>query len=136
MRATPDNSLVTPRPTTMPMTMRIWGKASAPAARVCSAAIAMAHAAEAPPVQRVAPRVLAVLMRLCHSPNLKQKIPLRHWQHGGRLAGQELAVSADLVRLRVHLDTRRGIVEHHGMLAYPAARVLDGDHLLVDAEFR
>ena len=36
----------------------------------------------------------------------EQEIPLRHRQHGGRLAGQQLAVGAHLVGLGIDLDMR------------------------------
>jgi len=50
------------------------------------------------------------------------------------LAGQQLTVGAHLVSFGVDLDMRRGVVEHHRMLADAAAGVFDGDELLVDAK--
>src|ERR1700733_7947381 len=46
-------------------------------------------------------------------PHLEQKISLRKRQHSRRLAGQQSAVGANLVRLRIHIDLGRGgIVDH------------------------
>src|SRR4051812_22086555 len=44
---------------------------------------------------------------LGHPEILKQKIPLRHRQHLGRRAGEELAVGAHLVGLGIDCDVRR-----------------------------
>src|SRR5260370_17645803 len=43
----------------------------------------------------------------------EEEIALRHRQLSSRLAGQQLAIGADLVSLRVHFNLRcRGIVDH------------------------
>ena len=63
----------------------------------------------------------------------EQEIPLRHRQHLGRRAGEQLAVGAHLVGFRIDLDVGRGAVVHHALLG-DVAGVLDRDELLLDAE--
>ena len=46
----------------------------------------------------------------------EQKIPLRHRQHRRRLAGQQHAVGADLVGLRIDFDMWCQVVEDHRFL--------------------
>ena len=46
-------------------------------------------------------------------PRSKQKIPLCERQHFGRLTGQQHAVSAHFVGLRIHFHQRQVVVEHH-----------------------
>ena len=64
----------------------------------------------------------------------EQEVALRHRQHGGRLAGEQLAVGAHLVGLRVDLHRRRVGVVHH---VAPSSRVRQPLHRgqrLVQAE--
>src|SRR5476651_2337280 len=63
----------------------------------------------------------------------EKKIPLRHRQHLGGCAGEQLAVGAHLVGFRIDLDVGRGVVVDHAFLV-DRARLLDRDELLVDAE--
>src|SRR4051812_27220077 len=66
-------------------------------------------------------------------PCSEQKIPLREWQLGGRLARQQLAVRSDLVGFRVDLDVRcRGVANHVALANRPA--LADGDERLCQSE--
>src|SRR5271165_6181999 len=69
-----------------------------------------------------------------HACSLEQKVALRHRQHLGGRAGEELAVGAHLVGFRVDLDAGRGAVVHHALFGDAAAGVLHRDELLLDAE--
>src|SRR6267154_5270380 len=51
----------------------------------------------------------------------EQKIALRHGQRLSRLAGQQLAVGADFISLRVHLQFCRRCIVDHVRLAEMAA---------------
>jgi hypothetical protein len=47
----------------------------------------------------------------------KQKVALRHRQHGGGLAGQQLPIGAHLVGLGVDFHERHVAVQHHVLFA-------------------
>src|SRR5271154_6069390 len=55
---------------------------------------------------------------------LKQKITLRHRQHVGRRAGEQFAVGAHLVGLRINFDIGRSIVMDHALLGNFSTRIL------------
>src|SRR5450755_4022001 len=56
----------------------------------------------------------------------EKKIPLRHRQHLGGRAGEQLAVGAHLVGFRIDLDVWRGVVVDH-VLFVDRARLLNRD---------
>lgn len=60
----------------------------------------------------------------------KQKIPLRHWQHIGRLAPQQHPVGLDLIGLRVDFDVRQVIVVDQVFFLHGTAAFDDTDLLL------
>src|SRR5581483_3227858 len=61
------------------------------------------------------------------SPGSEQEIPLGHRQNRSRRTGEELAIRANLVGLRVHLYMRRGGVEHHAVFADTAPSVFNSN---------
>ena len=67
-------------------------------------------------------------------PCSEQKVALRHRQHLGGRAGQQLAVGASPRRFPHRPRSRRRAVVHHALLGDAAAGILDRDELLVDAE--
>src|SRR5690606_25867536 len=47
----------------------------------------------------------------------EQEVTLCQWQHGGRFAGEQLAIRAHFVGLRIDLDVRLVVVQHQVALA-------------------
>src|SRR5215213_557724 len=66
----------------------------------------------------------------------EQEVALGHGKDRGGFADKQLAIGTNVVRFGIDLDQWRRIVEHHVLLADPAADVLDSDELLLDTELR
>src|SRR3990167_6224785 len=54
-------------------------------------------------------------------PSSEQKVALRHRQHIGWFAPQQLAIGLDLIVLRIHLDVRQVVVVDQVRLLHLAA---------------
>src|SRR5262249_51345762 len=61
------------------------------------------------------PALLTLHARCIGEPS-EQEVALRHRQHLGRCAGEQLAVGGHLVSLGIDLDLRRRAVVHHALL--------------------
>src|SRR6516225_11298666 len=79
------------------------------------------------------PALLTLRARCIGGPS-EQEVALRHRQHLGRRAGEQLAVGGYLIGLRIDLDLGRRAVVHHALLRNAAAGIFDCHELFLDSE--